>query len=241
MAQPGDDWPPLAVDIPDDASELDREVVAYRRELRAGRRRAAFERVFFVRRLRRYGLAGPIGVGVLVLVAAVGSLLALLVPSTGSTPPPLPLAAPAAAVGTTGGLLPDIDLQTPGRDEAFSARSVRPAIVALVPRGCDCPEVIRNLAGQATEYRLRLLVVTAEAAEGAAVAEISAGHGMGLAVPAYDVEGALAEAYDLGTTPTAVLVHADGVVKRVVHGVDAATRLEIYLPDLLRAGNAASA
>jgi hypothetical protein len=44
----GWDEPPLDIQIPDDARELDREVLAYRRELRAKRRRD---------RLRR--LAGP--------------------------------------------------------------------------------------------------------------------------------------------------------------------------------------
>lgn len=45
---PGRDEPPLDVQIPDDARELDRDVLAYHRELRAKRRRS---------RLRR--LAGP--------------------------------------------------------------------------------------------------------------------------------------------------------------------------------------
>ena len=45
----GRDEPPLGIQIPDDARELDRDLLAYRRELRAERRRT---------RLRR--LAGPI-------------------------------------------------------------------------------------------------------------------------------------------------------------------------------------
>ena len=44
----GWDEPPLDIQIPDDARELDRDVLAYHRELRAQRRR---------KRLRR--LAGP--------------------------------------------------------------------------------------------------------------------------------------------------------------------------------------
>jgi hypothetical protein len=46
----GWDEPPLDIQVPDDARELDRDVLAYRRELRAQRRR---------NRLRR--LAGPLG------------------------------------------------------------------------------------------------------------------------------------------------------------------------------------
>jgi len=45
---PGWDEPPLDIQVPDDARELDRDVLAYHRELRAQRRR---------KRLRR--LAGP--------------------------------------------------------------------------------------------------------------------------------------------------------------------------------------
>ena len=46
----GRDEPPLDIQVPDDARELDRDVLAYRRDLRAKRRR---------NRLRR--LAGPLG------------------------------------------------------------------------------------------------------------------------------------------------------------------------------------
>jgi hypothetical protein len=49
MGSDGWDEPPLDIQIPDDARELDRDVLAYRRELRAMRRR---------RLLRR--LAGPL-------------------------------------------------------------------------------------------------------------------------------------------------------------------------------------
>ena len=48
----GWDEPPLDIQIPDDARELDRDVLAYHRELRAKRRR---------NRLRR--LAGPLSEG----------------------------------------------------------------------------------------------------------------------------------------------------------------------------------
>ena len=59
---PGWDEPPLDIQIPDDARELDRDVLAYHRELRAKRRR---------NRLRR--LAGPFAP-----FAAHGSVMPLL-------------------------------------------------------------------------------------------------------------------------------------------------------------------
>ena len=48
-SEPGRDdgnLPPVNVVIPDDARELDRDVLAYRREMRANRRRQRFLRIF---------------------------------------------------------------------------------------------------------------------------------------------------------------------------------------------------
>ncbi len=61
----GWDEPPLDIQIPDDARELDREVLAYHRELRAKRRRD---------RLRR--LAGPFG-GRATVMPLLASILAV--------------------------------------------------------------------------------------------------------------------------------------------------------------------
>ena len=52
----GWDEPPLDIQIPDDARELDREVLAYHRELRAKRRRNR------LRRLDRYDFLPSDGV-----------------------------------------------------------------------------------------------------------------------------------------------------------------------------------
>ena len=61
----GWDEPPLDIQIPDDARELDREVLAYHRELRAKRRRD---------RLRR--LAGPLA-GRATVMPLLASILAV--------------------------------------------------------------------------------------------------------------------------------------------------------------------
>lgn len=50
--------PPVNMSIPDDARELDRDVIAYRRELRARRRRARFARV--ARPLRGHAVLLPL-------------------------------------------------------------------------------------------------------------------------------------------------------------------------------------
>ena len=90
---PGWDEPPLDVQIPDDARDLDRDVLAYHRELRARRRR---------HRLRR--LAGPFaGQGTILPVLAsilavclvAGAMLSVATfsPATAPAPRPHPTAA----------------------------------------------------------------------------------------------------------------------------------------------------
>src|SRR5579863_1678700 len=79
----GRDEPPLDIQIPDDARELDRDVLAYHRELRAKRRR---------KRLRR--LTAPFGQGtVLPLLASIlavclvaGAMLSVATFSPATTP-----------------------------------------------------------------------------------------------------------------------------------------------------------
>ena len=57
-SEPGRDdgnLPPVNIVVPDDARELDRDVLAYRRELRAQRRRQRLVRLFRPLRLRGFG------------------------------------------------------------------------------------------------------------------------------------------------------------------------------------------
>jgi hypothetical protein len=104
----GWDEPPLDIQVPDDARELDRDVLAYHRELRAKRRR---------NRLRR--LAGPVAgrVTVMPLLASIlavclvaGAMLSVATfspatgpaeptprPTTASTAPPTPPRSTAAS------------------------------------------------------------------------------------------------------------------------------------------------
>ena len=92
----GWDEPPLDVQIPDDARELDRDVLAYHRELRARRRR---------RRLRRLtapfsgpGTVMPLLASILAVCLVAGAMLSLATfsPATGRDRPGRP-SAPAAS------------------------------------------------------------------------------------------------------------------------------------------------
>ena len=119
--------------VPDDARELDPDVDAYRRELRAQRR------------ARRWGWltqqrwSFPLGMlaGALSLAALMFVLLAF--ESTPGHPARLtatPLATPTYPPGARGGLLPDTLLSSApegARGVTQSALALRPALVALMP------------------------------------------------------------------------------------------------------------
>ncbi len=90
----GWDEPPLDIQIPDDARELDREVLAYHRELRAKRRRD---------RLRR--LAGPLAgrptampllASILAVCLVAGAMLSVATFSPATVPGEQPTRPPAA-------------------------------------------------------------------------------------------------------------------------------------------------
>jgi hypothetical protein len=218
--RPGDDA--ALFTVPDDLRELEPDVAAYHRELRSERRRARFERLFKTRRWRNHGISGPIVIGVLTVVAAVGALLIAVHPNTDRTPPAQePLAQTSEPAGVVGGLIPDQSLNVDGVTK--SAQELRPALLALVPTGCECVEVLDSLAGQAGSYELRLYVV-APAASDPAMVELLSGLHRGQAVPAYDAGRVLAQTYDASGV-TAVLLQSDGVVAEVVRDVSTSVQL----------------
>ncbi len=213
--------PPADFVVPDDASELDLDLLAYRRELAARQRRARVERLFKTRRWQRYGVSGPLTVGVLMVVALFGSMLALLVPTTGATsPPPQTIAGrPAAAPGQVGGLLPDVTLRRAGRP--VSGRALRPAVLALLPPGCRCARLLEEIGGQAREFDLPLVLVGAAAPDRGGALRDPAGQLMGT----YAARGV-----------TLLLLRDDGVVTAVERDVKAGRRLEPELRLLVTAG-----
>ncbi len=80
--------------VPNDARELDADLRALRRERRAEYRRVLLRRVFLGRRWQRYGVSGPIVIGVLLVVAGFASLMLLFQPRRAQ-----PAAAPLASRG----------------------------------------------------------------------------------------------------------------------------------------------
>lgn len=143
------DWA-VGLAVPDDARALE----ADRRAWLAERRRRR------VRSLRsRHPIAFAVTVSLTAAVAAVvASVLGALLPEPNlAETPPMPLSSPTVAVGRVGGLLPADRLRTAAGP--VDARSLRPAVVAVLPARCGCRTLLDQVAGQANEFSVPLLVV----------------------------------------------------------------------------------
>ena len=250
----GDD--PTRFVVPDDLSGLEDEVRTVQSELgidpRCWERGWTGRRARLVDRLRggprhrgwagsavppapslavRPLLVGPILACILLLVAG---LVALFPPSVNSSSRRLPaprLAAPVQPPGTVGGLLPDVLLESPRG--VVAARSLRPAVLLLVPDGCGCPALINQAVAQVTEFPgLEAALVTTGRDPATSQLAADTGSGRSRLSTLIDRDAVLAQAYHVGTTaapagaspagtagptgtvaaPTLLLVAADGVL-----------------------------
>jgi hypothetical protein len=202
----GESWIDHVV-IPDDISALDAEVRALHRERRARARRDRLRRLVSPR-----GIAGPLVLVVLLMVAGVASLLMLFQPRRPASAP-APLASPAGS-GRNGGLLPDIPV-TQADGTAKPLRDFRPAVLALAPIGCGCDAKLRDVGYVVTGNKVQFLLVDRRL-PGQPVGLPEAGT-VRLAEPT----GRLAADYGADGRRTAgwpvlVLVGADGQVARVL-------------------------
>ncbi|MEW2355317.1 hypothetical protein [Spirillospora sp. NPDC029432] len=146
--------PRVDVVVPDDARELDRDVVAYHREERRRRRRDRTRRI--LRPFGRYGVAVPIIAGALLIALISGGLMTVF----GPRPAPRPTAAllaphPSAGPGRVGGYLPEGTVTRLGKEDTpMPLREMRPAVIGIVPAGCRCEAVVDELAGNAKANQL---------------------------------------------------------------------------------------
>jgi hypothetical protein len=209
--EPGRDdggLPPVDIEIPDDARELDREVLAYRREQRARRRRARRDRILGP--LRGHGALLPLVAGCVALSMLAGTLLSVFSISPASAPvlsrsaPPasLPASRPTADAASR---LPAGTVVVKG--ETIPVRSLRSVVLALVPAGCDCGQTLRQLTTQAARARVQVYFVGTPSAM-PDVNALARTAGQGTAVAAKDAENVLGSAYHRAGL-TIVLVRAD--------------------------------
>ncbi|HEX4830011.1 MAG TPA: hypothetical protein VH478_02840 [Trebonia sp.] len=201
--------PPVDVVIPDDARELARDVLAYRREVRARRRRERLLRLLGpLGRLRlvRHGTVFPLIATCVALSLLAGTMLSVVTIGPASAPTTTPVAADPAE-------LPADTLEV---DYAVRAttRSLGGSVLALVPAGCDCQAALRALATQAARAGVDVYFVyhadAASAAAGALAAQ-TAHYGQDTARTAFDASGVLFSEYRADRL-TALLVRQDATV-----------------------------
>jgi hypothetical protein len=207
--------PPIDIEIPDDARELDREVQAYYRELRMLRWRRRARR--WHRPLTRDGLVLPLLASCLALTLLAGTLLTVFnseqITLSAAGQPGHPL--PAALVMVDGNLVPLSDL--------------RGTVLALVPPGCACGH-LHQLAQEAGRAGVELYVVGMQGVQVAGLVRLVP---LDQSHAAEDTGDALNIAYHPFTL-TAVLVKLDGTVAKVVpdhgHGFALAPAMRSLIP-----------
>ena len=189
--------PPIDIKIPDDARELERDVQAYHRELRAQRWRRRTNRLAVP--LTRDGIVLPLLAGCLALTLLAGTLLTVF-SSTEMTAPSL---------GRPGHQLPDAIVLVGGTEAPLS--SLNGSVLALVPPQCRCAH-LRQLALEADRAGVQLYIV---GTHGVQVGGLTHRTGLGAWHAVEDTEGALGSTYR-PVTLTAVLVKANGSVAKIV-------------------------
>jgi hypothetical protein len=214
--------PPIDIEIPDDARELDRDVQAYHRELRAQRRNSRSSRLHRV--LARDGILSPLLACCVIFALIAGTLLTVFTASGIERGVPGAPGAPGASTsiglpGTTGGPgteaglihsagpLPAAPITEAGRSVPLQLQHLQRAAVLLVPRKCDCATTLAKLAALMKSARVTTLLVPAS---GVPASELQRAEAAG-AVQASDPTGVLRRSYQhVGLT--AILVAPGGQV-----------------------------
>jgi hypothetical protein len=160
-ADPGRDdsgLPPVDIEIPDDARELDRDVIAYRRERRALRRRARLQRA--LRPFRGHGAILPLIASCVALSMLAGAMLSVFTISPASAPVKPPTT-PGSGVASSGSAstvsLPPGTVLVNGK--ATQLRKLTGAVLALVPSNCQCDTALKQLTAQASRAKVGVYFV----------------------------------------------------------------------------------
>jgi hypothetical protein len=212
--------PPIDVEIPDDARELDRDVQAYHREQRAQRRRSRRFRVHGL--LARDGMALPLLACCLIFALITGTLLTVFTASGidhGMPGAPgsgrLGGSAPFGSPGAGDGLIPPVQqvaAMPPATisegGHAVPLERLQSTALLLVPPDCNCADTLDEVAVAMKDGGVTtLLVLPVGGAPGSELAQAEAAG----AIPATDPSGALSRTYQqMGLT--ALLVTANRTV-----------------------------
>ena len=226
--------PPVDIEIPDDARELDRDIQAYRRELRMQRRHRLVRRLGGP--LTRDGMVLPLLASCLALTLLAGTLLTMFTARRAVPRSVLTTSTPrrsSPAVGQVGGPLPDASVVIVGSGQSRRLRDFRLSVLALVQARCQCAAAARELSVQAAAAGVRLYFVAAApaVAQARALARrsgLSAGHVV------RDTHDAMGSAYQPAGL-TAVLVDKDGSVRNIQQSLGPGLQLAEPLKALNRA------
>ncbi|MBC6459238.1 hypothetical protein [Actinomadura sp. HBU206391] len=227
--------PHVDIVVPDDARELDPDIVAYRREERRRRRQRRWRRV--ASPLTRYGLAAPIIAGALLIALISGTVITVFGPNPVPRATGAPVAQrPTAARGKIGGVLPEGQVDVPGHRKQLI--DLRPAVLMIVPPGCRCETTIDEMSRQTNDYRIGLYLVAdrrdaEETVQQSAkeMRKLAGAARHAVAIVARDEDAVLATTYQAAGL-TAVFVHADGVVDDVMKNLQPGLHLEKRLQRL---------
>lgn len=211
--------PKVDVVVPDDARELARDVIAYRRELRQQRRRERWRRLG--RPFTRYGIAAPF-IASAVLVALISGVLMTVV-----SPRPNPRGVQVPPTGPQRLRPGDVGGGLPAESVFFRHKRV-PAnqlvnvagVALVVPRECACDAAAQTVIRQAGAQRLQVWLVADARADGDDddVAGLATGAAPGAALVADDPDRVFASTYRAAGL-TAVLVRTDRIVRNIIRGI----------------------
>jgi hypothetical protein len=255
--EPGRDeggLPPVDVDIPDDARELDREVLAYRREQRALRRRARWARLLGP--LHQHGAILPLIASCVALSMLAGTLLSVFSISPAAAPvlshSASPGASSAASSGATSGTSSQASPSRPATEasslplgtvyvagKATAVRGLVRAVLVLVPRSCRCQQAVQQVTTQAARAGVRRVYFVGTADRMTDVTQLTRTAGLGTAVAVKDATNVLGAAYHPAGL-TIVLVQADATTSVQRNLVAGQFQLEGRLRQLGTTGQGAS-
>ena len=259
--EPGRDeggLPPVDVDIPDDARDLDREVLAYHREQRALRRRARWARLLGP--LHQHGAILPLIASCVALSMLAGTLLSVFsispaaapVLSHSANPGASSGANPGASSGATSGTSSQASPSRPAPEssrlplgtvyvggKATAVRGLVRAVLVLVPRGCRCQQAVQQVTTQAARAGVRRVYFVGTADRMTDVTQLTRTAGLGTAVAVKDATNVLGAAYHPAGL-TIVLVQADATTSVRRHLVAGQFQLEDQLRQLGTTGQGAS-
>jgi hypothetical protein len=220
--------PPVDVEIPDDARELDRDVQAYRRELRAVRRQERRNR--WHRSLGKDGIILPLLACCLILALITGTLLTVFTVKSEQGLTGMPGSGPNSALPAGPGRgvpqivssspLPRTDITVDGVGQV-RLDALHQAMLVLVPPGCDCASTLAWLADVAASAHATAAYVIYNQQTQAEVQQLYAGLNFELreyVTLAYDTHNVLTSrgSFPAGisaTRLTAVLVAPDRTVR----------------------------